>query len=242
MIDRALNNTLLRAWEQGCSQSLPLRALTLLAATGLEAGEVAQRSVGQRDSCLLKLRRRLFGDAVQAATRCPDCQCWVEVAFGIDALLDVDGSAAAEEHSLDVEDFHIRWRLPHGRDLAELAGEEPASFRRQLLERCLLEVRDPCRQLVPAEWPEVVETAVCAAMADADPHADIRLATHCPECGHDWEALFDITSFLWSELDAWANALLHEVHRLAGAYGWSERAILELEPSRRRRYLELIGA
>ena len=37
-----------------------------------------------------------------------------------------------------------------------------------------------------------------------------------------------------------AGALLHEVHRLASAYGWSEAQILALSPARRAQYLALV--
>jgi hypothetical protein len=35
--------------------------------------------------------------------------------------------------------------------------------------------------------------------------------------------------------------LLAEVHVLAGAYGWSEDAILALSPSRRQHYIALVA-
>jgi hypothetical protein len=54
--------------------------------------------------------------------------------------------------------------------------------------------------------------------------------------------LFDAGSFFWSELGAWARRLLHEIHSLARAYGWSESEILTLSPARRQAYLELIGS
>ena len=78
-------------------------------------------------------------------------------------------------------------------------------------------------------------------MAAADPQADVELALSCPACGHAWPAAFDIASFLWTEVDAWARVLLHEIHALASAYGWREADILALSPRRRRAYLELIG-
>ncbi len=62
----------------------------------------------------------------------------------------------------------------------------------------------------------------------------------CPTCDHAWDEIFDIVSFFWAELDAWAHRVLHDVHVLARAYAWSEAEILALPPLRRQYYLELV--
>jgi hypothetical protein len=62
----------------------------------------------------------------------------------------------------------------------------------------------------------------------------------CPACGHGWQVIFDIESFLWAKVSALAKRLLHEVHGLASAYGWTERDILALPAVRRQFYLEMI--
>jgi hypothetical protein len=79
-------------------------------------------------------------------------------------------------------------------------------------------------------------------MAEADPLADIQIAISCPACAQGWRAAFDILTFLWSEIEAWAWRMLSDVHTLASAYGWCERDILALSPTRRQFYLEMVGA
>ena len=78
-------------------------------------------------------------------------------------------------------------------------------------------------------------------MAEADPQADVQLALVCPACGHTWQATFEIVSFLWAELSAWAERTLADVHALASTYGWREADILAMSARRRQRYLELAG-
>ena len=56
-----------------------------------------------------------------------------------------------------------------------------------------------------------------------------------------WLEPFDIASFLWTELHAWASRTLYDVHQLAAAYGWSEAECLSLSARRRGYYLELIA-
>jgi hypothetical protein len=84
--------------------------------------------------------------------------------------------------------------------------------------------------------------AVAERMAQADPQAEVQLALTCPACQHEWLATFDILSFFWIEINAWALRLLQEVHRLASAYGWRETDILGLSSWRRQFYLEMIGS
>ena len=79
-------------------------------------------------------------------------------------------------------------------------------------------------------------------MSEADPQADLEIDLACPACDHCWQASFDIESFFWSELSAWAKRLLGDVHILASAYGWRETDILNLPPQRRRVYLDLVNA
>ena len=111
-----------------------------------------------------------------------------------------------------------------------------------LLHRCLLSVE---QRGAPADYdklpPEAVE-GVTKSMAEADPLADIQLSLTCPNCEQPWRAVFDIVSFLWMEIEVWAWRILKEVHTLAQAYGWSEREILTLSPTRRQLYLDMVGA
>jgi hypothetical protein len=82
--------------------------------------------------------------------------------------------------------------------------------------------------------------ALDARLSLADAHADIRLNLNCTACAACWRAPFDIASYLWSEVDAWALRLLRDVHRLARAYGWREADILALSSSRRQCYLDML--
>ena len=63
----------------------------------------------------------------------------------------------------------------------------------------------------------------------------------CASCGHRHEVAFDIASFFWGEIDAWASRTFLDVHALAKAYGWREAEILAMSPRRRQHYLDLVG-
>ena len=79
-------------------------------------------------------------------------------------------------------------------------------------------------------------------MRQQDPGADVRIELNCPVCHHNWTACFDVTTYLWGEIEDWAGRLLADVNALAQAYGWSERDILALSPVRRQLYVEMVNA
>lgn len=78
-------------------------------------------------------------------------------------------------------------------------------------------------------------------MEELDPQAVVRLKIVCDSCQHQWDEEFEVASFLWGEVDAWAGRLLREVHVLARAYAWREEDILAMSSRRRHCYLEMLG-
>jgi hypothetical protein len=103
----------------------------------------------------------------------------------------------------------------------------------------LLSAQHEGRDQLAVELPDNVVDALAERMTAADPQAGVQLAVECPACGHSWEADFDIVSFFWSELNAWAQRTLYDVHTLARAYGWREGDILAMSAWRRQCYLEM---
>jgi len=156
-----------------------------------------------------------------------------ELEFLTSNLQSERGFEALPEMELEMDGFELRFRLPTSADLAAVGDPgEGVSSREMLLDRCLLLGEKPL--------PAGVAAAVIEQMALSDPLADIQLALTCASCGHGWPAMFDIVSFFWSEIHAWAMRLLRDVHLLASAYGWSEADILALSPARRQAYLEMV--
>jgi hypothetical protein len=230
---------ILAVWERAEGQQTAQRALTLLAAACPEmtADELGALSIGERDARLLMLRESTFGSELLSRTSCPRCAAQLEFAFSANH---VRAESQAAPTTLKVEGGEVRFRLPNSRDLETIsAAADIAAARRLLVERCLLHEGE---KALAAQLPPAILEAIAERMADADPQAEVRLALTCPACSHCWEALFDIVSFLWSEISAWAQRLLREVHTLASAYGWREADILAMNARRRRVYLEMVGS
>jgi hypothetical protein len=217
------------------------RALALLTAARPETspGALAEMTIGRRDAGLLALRERLFGPRIVALARCPGCAEPVEVTF---AVADIAVTPPADAAVLVERDgYTVRVRPATSADLPDVpAGDDPAALARDLVARCTVEARRGAAAVTADELPGPVAEAVAEAMVAADPQAEVQVATVCPACGHRWSALFDVAAFLWREIEAWARRTLDEVHALASAYGWSEREILAMSASRRRRYVAMV--
>ncbi len=237
---------LLMAWELGLRQPPLQRALTLLASAYPDASddELWTLSIGQRDARLLQMRRCLFGPALAIVGSCPACEATLESSINVDDIRRSESDAADRIHVLDADDLRVSFRLPNSLDLVSVVDGKPlGSARGALLQRCVSEVRDEQGGTVDIDaLPDATSAAVVTRMAQLDPQADVQLDMTCPSCEHRWSAPFDIASFLWKEIHAWAQRTLRDVHRLARAYGWSEAETLALSPTRRQIYLELCRA
>ena len=222
---------LLSVWESGSSQIPLQRALTILAAAcpELSLDSLALLSIGQRDARLLQLREAMFGAELTGITDCPECGEKVELRFNCSDVSAESEIESAAELALESNGRQVRFRLPTSADLLAVNSSE------ELLERCVLNRGNHLTK-------DAFLPAIAEKMSTVEPMADIRLALNCPNCAHQWEAAFDIVAFLWREISAAARRLLHEVHALASAYGWTEPEILALNPARRRAYLELASA
>jgi hypothetical protein len=234
---------MLSAWEAGAARGPVDRALALLrpALPGRER-ELDGWPVGRRDAHLLDLRAATFGGAVAATTACPGCAQELEVTLDLADVRAAHGDAGAEFELRAGEDLLVRFRLPTSADLrvAAAAGSWELG-RRMVAERCVVGAWRCGRPLPAAALPEAAVAAMGPAIARNDPQSDVRIDVACGDCGHRWQARFDIADYLWREVAAEARRLLADVHTLALAYGWSEGDILAMPAQRRQRYLELVS-
>lgn len=198
-------------------------------------------SVGERDRQLLRLREQLFGPKVEATTRCPKCGNELELTFTARDLESTVVALQGEERLKVVSgEYELEYRLPTTADLLEIANDSGQSLP-ALLDRCVV-ARHRNGPVQSNNLPAAVIEKLSNSMAEADPYAEIQIAMDCAGCSHRWSMVFDVVSYLWGEIEDWAECLLRDVHSLASAYGWSERDIVGMSALRRRLYLELANA
>jgi hypothetical protein len=243
---------LVSAWEQSLGQPLVHQALALLSIAEPQSSsdQLAQLSIGERDARLLALRERLFGPTLTSLTECPDCRQGVELTFNVAAVKVAPERAVPGDSSLAVslDGYHVQFRLPNSVDLSTIdMTTDPDRARETLLHRCIASVRradtdqEDDASLAAAVLPETVVRAIAERMSEVDAQAEAALAVCCPDCGHRWEAVFDIAAYLAEEVHNFVGRLLREVDVLARAYGWRESDILAMTPIRRRAYIGLLG-
>src|SRR5262249_58311058 len=118
-------------------------------------------------------------------------------------------------------------------------GRDRRRIRGGLLASGVVEAVRDAEPVFAGDLPEDVVREVVERMAALDPQADTRINLSCPDCQYRWSEVFDVVSFFWTEIDAWARRLLRDVNILARAYGWREHDILALSPMRRQLYLAM---
>jgi hypothetical protein len=234
---------LLRSWEQGLSLPPHDRALLLLrcAHPEMHSDDLARLSIGRRDALLIRLRESLFGSTFSSQTDCPQCGEKLELRFGAGEILVAESERDAKQLSVNVGGYKIAYRLPNSLDIGAVIPErEVAARRRLLLQRCILSAVADDDELAVDELPNPVVESIESHMAELDPQANIEIDLSCLACRRSWLAPFDIASFLWTEINVWAKRILQEVHALATSYGWSERDILAMSPTKRQLYLQMV--
>lgn len=250
---RALSaSDLLEVWEQGRGKTPIEQALVILgfAFPRVPTTDLRQLTIGQRDACLLYLRELTFGSQLKGLADCPACGDRLELMFDArdlrgqtTPLLDSEAiKPMRAESSFNHGAYELTFRLPTSADLTALALQADVNQVQQgLLEACLTSVKKDGETVPANSLPAEVVSTLLEKMEQADPLAELTLAATCPACGHAWRIVFDIVSYFWGEIQAWAARLMHEVHMLASAYGWREADILAMSAWRRQRYLEMIA-
>jgi hypothetical protein len=236
-VDALSDRDILWLWEQAQDMAPLDRALAVLAvADPASTAVLARLPVAERDRRLMEVRQLTFGPDATALDNCPACHADLELALRLPELL--RGAPEIEIGQSFRAVIHGRsrnFRLPDSLDIAEAVGAgEAETSARLLASRCLVVEEGGATP----DLSDGFVASLAEAMLACHPHSECNLSATCPECGHIWQTLFDIGSFLWAELEDEAHRVTYEVHDLARAYGWREADILAMSRRRRRAYIE----
>jgi hypothetical protein len=203
-------------------------------------GDARRLTLAETDRVLAAIYRSLYGDEVECYTDCNACGSSYALSFTLTDLWDdvtaqtpEDERLLAELEGPDSRGVYgldgLRFRLPTGDDLAEVACLRPEEMVAALRARCVLE-----------EDSGVGEEVLDRALALAGPTLDTDLDGLCPECGAEQLVPFRLDEFLFAALRRESSLLTREVHELARAYRWSRREILEMPRHERRQHTGLV--
>lgn len=234
-MDALTEVALLDVWEAGLGRNRVWRALALAMAGGADPSTAADLSIGSREAFTLALRERCFGRTLPCAITCPACAAELELEL---AVSDVRADRSVGPGRTVVDGIEVEFRPITSRDLLAIRSDQPDA-RRKLLARCVTNATKDGRLISAEELPDAVLERIATELPALDPQADAQVELDCADCGHAWRSPFDITAYLWQEIDAYARRLVHDVGTLASAYGWSENEVLAISPTRRQCYLEM---
>lgn len=211
-------------------------------------GDARRLTLSEIDLVLVAVYRSLYGDVVEGHVPCPGCRSSYEMSFTLSDMWKAVTERTPEDEQLlaavEGPDGHgvyrlgmLRFRLPTGEDLTEVAGLGSDASAAALRTRCVLE-----EQAEDGRSASEREETLDRVMALVGPTFDTDLDGICPECGTEQAVPFRIDEFLFAALRGESALLIREVHELARAYRWSRHEILEMPRRERRQHAGLVLA
>ncbi len=189
--------------------------------------------VGDRQCIMRQLGIALGFDRLWLTCTCSSCQSGFDIDLRQSDLPTKDAGTGFPSDTATIGGRSRTIRVPTGADqaaISDIAGEEEA------IVALLARIVDPA---TPAEIRslDTAEITRLERMVERmSPEVSGEIVTACPECRNENRVAVDPD--LW--VDLIRDSLLAEVHVIASAYHWTEREILDLPITRRRRYLELL--
>jgi hypothetical protein len=193
------------------------------------------QAVGRRTAALLRLVATT--DAVehlslQAHCQVPECKEWFEFELPLALVIDQVPENAPVQVSLG-NNRPVSLRCPSGQDLREWRKQRLAS--RQDAVTAMLE-----SLVVDGQATLEDEPALAEALSAMDPLVAFMVSCACPSCAFPNKVRVNLEDIALTRLKQRQRALLHEIHKLASRYGWTEAEILAIPPRRRSCYLAMI--
>lgn len=236
-VSGALELALSEAGEQAPSMPCAVtRALTLslarLAGAPPTPERVAALCVADRQYLMRALDGHLGAGAAWMQGSCPGCGQRFDFRLDPAELPVQEAGPGFPQAQVELDGRPLWFRLPTGADQellarqAELPQDDASAWLMQRL---------ACGGTPPEPTAEAM-AAVEAALERVSPAIVLAVQAACPDCGTAAEVELDPYGMLARP----ADALLHEVHRIAWHYHWPEAEILALPQARRQRYLRLI--
>jgi hypothetical protein len=226
---------LIELWNPDGATSAHWRLEPLLAVAANPGDDVSADTLGRRNQRLLEFHQSLTSRPMAARSRCTSCGTDNEFVVPVIAILGCPQPKLETTITLRSQRKQLRFRLPTMADVRTVIGVEGGQASAALASACLI-----------AGSASGVTSQVIARLdrklEAIDPASRILLDLDCAECGVSLHIHVDVAELVSSTVDSLVDKALRQVHVLARAYGWSERAILEMPASRRLRYLALATA
>ncbi len=231
--------TALLSWRLERIGSLPGAGATL----------VRDLLAGDREFLLLKLFEITFGSRLYVTLRCPaeGCNEPLEVPLEVGELTVEAPSVRSRTFFFKLQsdpEWQMEFRLPTGGDQEAILQKQDLTEedQRELMLAFCFQAQHATDSAIDVvkKLSESDREQIELQMKALAPQLELELEAACPECGANFTAEVDVPFLVLAEIKAKEAVLDWEVHFLAWHYHWSEAEILALNPTRRRRYIELL--
>jgi hypothetical protein len=232
-----IGDLLLTAWERCAGEHDLDRAVTMLrlALPATSCEQLRALPLGERNVLLLRLHEISFGPRLRGFATCSQCGEPLEFTLAT-ALLAEDLEARCGQCAVESDaGAAMQMRPVCTRDLLATLGEPDVAQARDRLLALSIGAEPPAGGALRTQ-PGVVE-----AFERINTAAELICTIACPACASAETLDLDLARFLWLEVRRAARRLMDEVDALAGAYGWSECAIVRMSPQRRGAYLDMLN-
>lgn len=195
---------------------------------------VRSLSPGDRQFLLLQLEAKIDASPHWFTVRCSGCGEQIQFQLQPDHLPMKPAGVGYPEMSVKLSIGEATLRVPNGADEEFVSLLDSNSATPQIMLSRLLKAQGK-----PVEVSMLRESDLedlDHALDEMSPQAVLKASIECPHCGLVQQAEIDPYVWLIHETDA----LDQEIHALAFNYHWSEKEILMLPRTRRRRYLQMI--
>lgn len=206
------------------------------------AADIDGLTASDRDRLVAALYRNIYGDRIDATLQCRACESLFDIDFQLSLLqesLYQEQPEASPDGVYQTPQGHA-FRLPTSEDEIETSGTPQTEAYAYLLEKILI---DPTYQSLLSgseSYRREVIDAVESRLSRIAPIVDLELNARCPECATNQAVHFDLQSFFLERLFQDRRWLMHEIHMIANAYGWSLDNILTLSRRERKELTNLI--
>jgi hypothetical protein len=204
------------------------------------AGFVNEISIGDRNKLMLELYRLCMGNFFDLVISCPFCSKEMSLELGLEKLLKNSQSAIKEDDALNTAQHLLKLRAVTGADqMRFLEIDDSRRGKQEFVKLCIVSSEPP---LEVGPLPDEIISAISTRLDQIDPLADPILNMVCPTCQSAFLLSLDIDKLVISGIKERNSQFQKEAHWLAFYYHWSEDSIMSLPVSKRKQYIEMIGA
>jgi hypothetical protein len=200
---------------------------------------IRKLSLGDRAILIIQIRATLLGDKIQALLKCPFCKESLSFELSSKSLIQQSRVKPLVAYPVEFENFLLMVKPVTGAVLEAIAESSSSNNSLEQLAKLCIVSSKPALPEKPSD--ELIAT-IGSKLREIDPQADIVLNIVCPVCNRPIQVPFEIEEYFFNEMAGRLGQLEREIHWIALNYHWSEKEILSLSITKRKRYIELINA